>query len=102
RDSDEATRFLAKLRAEFPDVDILDVSKDWAAAKLSEPLTKKSMPFKQLRAWMKKARQFAQERRDRGEQPTKPKQARAKGPIKYLGGSEEPGPEGPADMPGVR
>ncbi|MBA7516334.1 hypothetical protein ES705_08382 [subsurface metagenome] len=102
RDSDEATRFLAKLRAEFPDVDILDVSKDWAAAKLSEPLTKKSMPFKQLRSWMKKARQFAQERRDRGGQPTKPKQARAKGPIKYLGGSEEPGPEGPADMPGVR
>lgn len=66
RDSNEATRFLSKLRAEFPDVDILDVSRSWAAAKLSEPLTKRSMPFKQLRAWMKKERQFAQERRDRG------------------------------------
>jgi len=66
RDSNEATRFLDKLRAEFPDVDILDVSRSWAAAKLSEPLTKRSMPFKQLRTWMKKERQFAQERRAGG------------------------------------
>jgi len=66
RESNEATRFLNKLRAEFPDVDILDVSRSWAAAKLSEPLTKRSMPFKQLRTWMKKERQFAQERRAGG------------------------------------
>lgn len=62
QDSNEATRFLTELRAEFPDVDILDVSKSWAAAKLSDPLIKSSMPFKQLRAWMKKERQFAQEK----------------------------------------
>jgi len=85
RDSNEATRFLIKLRAEFPDVDILDVSTSWAAAKLSEPLTKRSMPFKQLRAWMKKERQFAQERRN-GEQ--RPRQERAN-PITYIRGSEE-------------
>ena len=85
QDSKEATRFLIKLRAEFPDVDILDVSRSWAAAKLSEPLTKRSMPFKQLRAWMKKERQFAQER---GEGEQRPRQKRAR-PITYIRGSEE-------------
>jgi len=69
RDSNAATRFLNKLRAEFPDVDIPGESKKWAAAKLSMPLTKRSMPFKQLWAWMLKAREFAQERRARDEQP---------------------------------
>ena|GEM_PF-2485428 len=64
RDSNEATRFLNKLRAEFPNVDILEESKTWAAAKLSMPLTKRSMPFKQLRAWMMKARQFQEERQE--------------------------------------
>lgn len=54
-DSNEATRFLAELKAEFPDVDILEESKTYAAAKLSEPLTMRSMPFKQLRTWMKRA-----------------------------------------------
>ena len=87
RDSDEATRFLNKLRAEFPDIDILNESKKWAAAKLSVPLTKRSMPFKQLWAWMMKERQFAQERRDKaGEQ--RPRQERAK-PITYIKGSGE-------------
>lgn len=86
RDSNEATRFLTELRAEFPDVDILDVSKSWAAAKLSEPLTERSMPFKQLRAWMKKERQFAQERGGKtgGKQP---RQKRIH-PITYIRGSE--------------
>jgi len=57
-DSNAATRFLAELKAEFPDVDILEESKSWAAGKLSEPLAERSMPFKQLRTWMKRARQF--------------------------------------------
>lgn len=57
-DSKVATRFLAELKAEFPDIDILEESKTWAAAKLSESLTERSMPFKQLRTWMKRARQF--------------------------------------------
>ena len=68
RDSNGATRFLNKLRAEFPDIDILNESKKWAAAKLSLPLTKRSMPFKQLWSWMLKERQFAQERRTGGQQ----------------------------------
>jgi len=85
QDSNEATRFLIKLRAEFPDVDILDVSRSWAAAKLSEPLTKRSMPFKQVRAWMKKERQFIQERGTGGQRP---RQERAR-PITYTRGSEE-------------
>ena len=59
-DSKEATRFLAELKAEFPDVDILEQSKTWAAAKLSEPLTKRSMPFKQLRTWMRRDREYRQ------------------------------------------
>lgn len=92
RDSNAATRFLNKLRAEFPDVDILNESKMWAAAKLSMPLTMRSMPFKQLRAWMMKAREFAQERRDRGEQPRKgarPKPAQERlHPIKRISGDE--------------
>lgn len=58
-DSNEATRFLTELKAEFPDVDILEESKSWAAAKLSEPLTERSMPFKQLRTWMRRAREYA-------------------------------------------
>jgi hypothetical protein len=66
RDSNEATRFLATLRAEFPDIDILAQSKKWAAAKLSKPLTKRSLPFKQLWAWMNKEREFAEERRASG------------------------------------
>ncbi|MBA7580608.1 hypothetical protein ES708_22501 [subsurface metagenome] len=69
QDSNVATRFLNKLRAEFPEVDILGESKKWAAAKLSMPLMKRSMPFKQLWAWMLKAREFAQKRRARDEQP---------------------------------
>ena len=64
-DSKEATRFLTELKAEFPDVDILEESKTWAAAKLSEPLAKRSMPFKQLRTWMKRARQFQEGERQK-------------------------------------
>jgi len=59
-DSKEATRFLTELKAEFPDVDILEQSKTWAAAKLSEPLTGRSMPFKQLRTWMRRDREYRQ------------------------------------------
>lgn len=59
-DSKGATRFLYQLREEFPDVDILEQSKLWAAAKLSKPLTRGSMPFKQLHVWMMKAREYHQ------------------------------------------
>jgi len=77
-DSNAATRFLAELKAEFPDVDILEESKTWAAAKLSMPLATQSMPFKQLRAWMLRARQF-QERQ-------KPQRGKKKGERDYKGG----------------
>jgi hypothetical protein len=52
-----------------------------------------------FRNWMTKKQEY--ERR-KGEQPRKPKQERAKGPIKYIRGSEEPGPEDSEDMPGMR
>ena len=73
-DSNAATRFLAELKAEFPDVDILEESKAWAAAKLSEPLAMRSMPFKQLRTWMKRAHEFARQKpyqEKKGEDPDK-------------------------------
>jgi len=73
-DSNAATRFLAELKVEFPDVDILEESKTWAAAKLSEPLTTRSMPFKQLRTWMKRAHEYARQkpsREKKGEDPDK-------------------------------
>lgn len=54
----EALGFLVQLKAEFPDVDILEESKRWAAAKLSKPLTRGSLPFKQLWTWMMKAREY--------------------------------------------
>ena len=74
-DSNEATRFLTELKAAFPDVDILEESKSWAAAKLSEPLTMRSMPFKQLRTWMKRAHEYErqkpyrQRKAEKGEAP---------------------------------
>jgi len=55
---DVALGFLNQLKAEFPDVNILEESRLWAASKLSAPLTTGSMPFKQLRSWMMKAREF--------------------------------------------
>ena len=78
-DSNAATRFLAELKAEFPDVDILEESKTWAAAKLSEPLTTRSMPFKQLRTWMLRARQFQEgKRRPKKEDEDKDKYIKGK------------------------
>ena len=59
---DVALGFLNQLKAEFLDVDILEESKLWAASKLSAPLTRGSMPFKQLRSWMMKAREFGQKK----------------------------------------
>ena len=76
---EEALGFLNKLRAEFPDVDILDESKRWAAAKLSQPLTKQSMPFKQLWNWMVKAREFKKGGKARSER-------QREDPDKYIKG----------------
>ena len=59
----EAAALVAKLRTEFGELDILAESKAWAARKLSEPLTRRSRPSSQIWNWMRKAREFARERR---------------------------------------
>ena len=61
--NEEAAELVARLRTEFTDVDILAESKAWAARKLSEPLKPESRPSAQIWNWMRKAREFAQERR---------------------------------------
>jgi len=86
----DASELVARLRTEFPDVDILDESKAWAARKLSEPLKRGSRVSAQIWNWMRKARAFAQESRGRGEQRQKQERAR---PLTYIRGSSEPGEE---------
>lgn len=61
----DASELVARLRTEFPDVDILAESKKWAARKISEPLTRKTRPSAQIWNFMYNARKFAQERRER-------------------------------------
>jgi len=61
--NEEAAELVARLRTEFSDVDILAESKVWAAWKLSEPLKPESRPSAQIWNWMRKAREFAQERK---------------------------------------
>jgi len=56
---------LAKLRNEFPELDLLAQSKKWAARKLSEPLTAKSRPSQQVWNWMEVAQRIERERRER-------------------------------------
>ena len=63
-----AAELVAKLRREFPSVDILEESKAWAARKLSEPLTKKSRPSGQLWNFMEKRRKWDNEKRGEYEQ----------------------------------
>ena len=62
--NEEAAELVARLRTEFPDVDILDESKAWAARKLSEPLKPESRPSAQIWNWMRKAREFAPDRKE--------------------------------------
>ena len=91
----DASELVAKLRTEFPDVDILAESKKWAARKLSEPFTKKSRPSAQIWNFMCKAREFAGERRQNGKQKTERRRA-----IKYISGSGSgtAGPESGKDL----
>ncbi len=60
--NEEAAQLIARLRTEFPDIDIRKESKAWAVRKLSEPLEPNSRASSQLWHWMNKARDFAQER----------------------------------------
>lgn len=82
-----AAELVARLRTEFPDVDILATSKAWAARKLSEPLTQTSRPSGQLYNFMAKAHQWAQEKRD---QPQGGKGSRPPLPGKYRGQNADP------------
>jgi len=61
---DEELEMVARLKAEFPELDLLGESQTWAARKLSEPLKLNSKPSQQIWNWMRKGRQFAQERRE--------------------------------------
>jgi hypothetical protein len=61
----DASALVARLRTEFPDVDILDESKTWAARKLTEPLEKDSRPSQQIWNFMRLARKYTHERRER-------------------------------------
>lgn len=63
----DASALVASLRTEFPDVDILEQSKVWAARKLSEPLKQGSKPSQQIWNFMRLARKFAAEREDSGQ-----------------------------------
>jgi len=67
----DASALVARLRTEFTDLDILAESKAWAARKLSEPLKRGSKSSAQIWNWMRKAREFAQERRQREQRETR-------------------------------
>jgi hypothetical protein len=54
-------QLLYKVTADFPDVDILDESKKWAARKLSEPLTRASQPSSQIYNFMANRHKWNQE-----------------------------------------
>ncbi|MFH1087469.1 MAG: hypothetical protein V1737_02630 [Chloroflexota bacterium] len=62
---DEELELVARLRTGFPELDLLAESQTWAARKLSEPLKPNSKPSQQIWNWMRKAREFTQERRER-------------------------------------
>ena len=49
---------IAKLRADFPLVNILEEVKNWAMYKLDHPLTAKSNVASQLHTWMKKSLEY--------------------------------------------
>lgn len=55
----DCIELLSRLKEEYSDVDILKQSKDWAARKLSEPLTAASKVSSQIWHWMAKAREIA-------------------------------------------
>lgn len=56
---------LAKVRKDFPDVDILTESKSWAARKISEPLRLTSRPSNQIYNFMAKRHQWNQEEQEK-------------------------------------
>ncbi len=56
---------IAKLRADFPDVDLKAASKDWSYYKIDHPLLKKCNVPLQLANWMRIDRRYVAERAKR-------------------------------------
>lgn len=61
---DEELHLVASLGTEFPDIDVLEQSKVWAARKLSEPLKRDSKPSQQIWNFMRLERKFAAQRKN--------------------------------------
>jgi protein gp37 len=61
RDPGETIKYIRELKIEFPRVDILEEIKKKTAWWKDNPLGKKSNPHLQLRNWMRKAQEWAQE-----------------------------------------
>lgn len=55
------------LTERYPDLDILDVARDWAAYKMDKPLDKKSNPRSQLNTACKKSMEWGKNRRQQGQ-----------------------------------
>lgn len=92
----DASELVARLRTEFPEIDILDESKKWAARKLSEPLTRKSRPSAQVWNFMCKRREFDKEGGEGDAQQRKgvrsrPQQERRRSLTRIPGREESPG-----------
>ena len=60
----KAKELLSKLREEHPDLDMVTLSKEWAAYKIGKPLMANSNPASQLYKWMANAEKYEKERQD--------------------------------------
>lgn len=59
---------LEKLKADFPDVDILSESKKWSVSKITQPLGQASNPSSQIYNFISKRHEWNQEGKQRGQQ----------------------------------
>jgi hypothetical protein len=75
---------LAKLRTDFPDVDVLTESRKWAARKISEPLAATSRPSNQIYNFMAKRHEWNQQRRVGRERVSTDPEKYTKGPLGQL------------------
>ncbi len=65
---------IAKLRTDFPLVNILEQVEHWAAYKLDHPLTAKSNVASQLHTWMKKSLEYGGKANEQGRASTSKRQ----------------------------
>jgi len=66
----KAQEIIAKLRADFSLVNILEQVQHWAAYKLDHPLTAKSNVASQLHTWMKKSLEYGGKANEQGRATT--------------------------------